>query len=75
MLSHYTTQPYQLVNTIVYNSLDIFHRSFLGSIPGIWHNEVLICQDGQIFGWQTVLKDIQHVINYNVNVVFIVKNT
>ena len=30
-----STQPYQLADTIVYNSLDIFRRSFLGCIPEI----------------------------------------
>ena len=47
-----STQPYQLVDIIVYNSLDIFRRSFLGCIPGIWRNEVPIClhQDGHSFG-------------------------
>ena len=55
-----STQPYQLANTIVYYSLDILCRSFLGCIPGIWQNEVLIClhQDGHSFGWPTVVKDI-----------------
>ena len=61
-----STQPYQLADIIVYNSLDIFHRSFLGCIPGIWQNEVPIClrQDGHSFGWRTVVKDIQNVILY-----------
>ena len=59
-----STQLYQLADTIVYNSLDISHRSFLGCIPGIWWNEVPIClhQDGHSFGWRTVVKDIQNVI-------------
>ena len=59
-----STQPYLLANTIVYNSLDIFRRSFLGSITGIWQKEVPTCfhQDGHSFGWQTVCKDIQHAI-------------
>ena len=33
----------QLADTIVYNSLDIFRRGFLGCIPGIWRNKVPIC--------------------------------
>ena len=47
-----STQPYQLADTIVYNSLDIFRRSFLGCIPGIWQNEapICLCQDGHSFG-------------------------
>ena len=59
-----STQPYQLADTIVYNSLDIFRRSFLRCIPGIWRNEVPIClrQDGHSFGWRTVVKDIQNVV-------------
>ena len=58
----------------MYNSLDIFHKSFLGSIPGIWQNEVPICLclDGHTIGWQTVLEDIQNVIiNVNGQIVFI----
>ena len=58
------TQPYLMADIIVYNSLDLFQQSFLGSIPEIWQNEVPIClhQDSHSFGWQTVCKDIQHVI-------------
>ena len=57
-------QPYQLADIVVYNSLDVFRRSFLGSITTIWQNEVPIClrQDGHSFGWQTVCKNIQHAI-------------
>ena len=59
-----SAQPYLLADTVVYNSLDIFRRSFLGSMTKIWQNEVPIClrQDGHLFGWRTVLKDIQHVM-------------
>ena len=63
--SHITSaQPYLLADTVVYNSLDIFRRSFLGSMTKIWQNEVPIYlrQDGHFFGWRTVLKDIQHVM-------------
>ena len=50
----------------MYNSLDIFRKSFLGCIPGIWQNEVPIClcQDVHSFEWRTVVKDIQNVILY-----------
>ena len=38
-----STQPYLLADTVVYNWLDIFQWSFLGSITKIWQNEVPIC--------------------------------
>ena len=59
-----STQPYLLADIIVYNPLDIFQKSFLGSITEIWWNEVpvCLCKDDHSFGWQTVCKDIQHAI-------------
>ena len=51
-----STKSYLLADVIVYNSLDLFRQSFLGSITKIWQNEVPIClrQDDHSFGWQTV---------------------
>ena len=59
-----STQPYLLADIVLYNSLNIFRRSFLGSVTKIWQNEVLIClhPGGHSFGWQIVCKDIQHAI-------------
>jgi len=68
-----STQPYLLADTVVYNSLDIFRRSFLGSITWIWQNEVPIClrQDGHSFGYVKTFSMLY--VDGNGHVVFIVK--
>ena len=53
-----SAQPYLLADTVVYNSLDIFRRSFLGSMTKIWQNEVPIClrQDGHFLDGELYLR-------------------